>query len=475
VRLRLTGLPGGDDPDYVTVHEVLHVGTRHFTAVAAALPELPRTADGYTLTVPAGMTRQVWLSFRPQGLTPGAHRGRIEIQAGKEPQLSVPITLKVYPLRFPDTPTLHLGGWSYTNSEAAYGLTPQNRHAVIVHLRQHYVNAPWASGAVLGNGTYDGAGQMTAPPDTSNLDQWTALWPNARRYMVFKAVRDSFDGSEMNTELFRTKVGNWARFWASHLRRTGRRAEQLGILLVDEPHGKEQYDTITAWARAINAVEPALTLFEDPQPREPEGPLEMFSQVDILCPHLPAFLASPADGWYHKLFLDQKRQGRELWFYSAAGPARTFDPFSYYLLQHWRCLKYGATGSAFWAFADPGRTEQRKTLSCWNEFPAAGNGPYCPIYLDATSVTAAKYMEAIREGVQDYEYLIMLRDRIRQLDQKGVRSRALAQAKTLLATACDRVLAGEDGPNYRWDEPKDRTVADTVRIEVLEALTQLAE
>jgi len=475
VHLRLTRLPGGDDPDYVIVHEVLHVATRHFTAVAAALPKLGRTADGHALTVPAGMTRQVWLSFQPRDLTPGAHRGRIDIRAGNGPPLSVPISLKIYPLRFPDTPTLHLGGWSYTNNQATYGLTPQNHRAVIEHLQQHHVNAPWASGAALGNGAYDAAGQMTAPPSTNNLDQWMALWPDAKRYMVFKAVRDSFDGSKMGTELFRTKVGNWARFWAGHLRGTGHRAEQLGILLVDEPHSQEQYDTITAWARAINAAEPALTLFEDPQPREAEGPLEMFSQVDILCPHLPRFLAFPADSWYHKIFLDQKRQGRELWFYSAAGPARTFDPFSYYLLQHWRCFKYGATGSAFWAFADPGRTEQRKTISCWNELPAAGNGPYCPIYLDATSVTAAKYMEAIREGVQDYEYLVMLRDRIRQQEQSGVHSPALARAKTLLASACDRVLAGEDGPNYRWDEPKDRTVADTVRIELLEAITQLSQ
>ena len=475
VTLRLTGLPGGDDPDYVTVHNVLHVGTRHFTAVAAPLPELPRRADGYTLTVPAGMTRQVWLSFQPHDLAPGVHQGRIDIHAENGTRLSVPVSLKVYPLRFPDSVTLHLGGWAYTNTEATYGLTPQNRLAVIEHLQQHYVNAPWATSAALGNGTYDGTGRMVADPDTGNLDQWMALWPQAKRYMVFKAVGASFDGAKMDTDLFRTKVGNWARFWAEHMRRTGHEAGQLGILLVDEPHGKEQYDTITAWARAINAAAPELTLFEDPQPREPEGPLEMFSQVDILCPHLPAFLASPEDGWHHKLFLDQKRQGRELWFYSAAGPVRTFDPFSYYLLQHWRCFKYGATGSAFWAFADSGRTEQRQTISCWNEFPAAGNGPYCPLYLDAASVTAAKYMEAIREGVQDYEVLVMLRERIRQLEQKGTGPQALARAKTLLATACDRVLAGEDGPNYRWDEPKDRSVADTVRIEVLEMLAQLGQ
>jgi len=47
-------------------------------------------------------------------------------------------------------------------------------------------------------------------------------------------------------------------------------------------------------------------------------------------------------------------------------------------------------------------------------------------------------------------------------------------AEKLLATACDRVLAMEKGENYRWDEQKDRTIADVVRIEILQALEKMA-
>jgi len=114
-------------------------------------------------------------------------------------------------------------------------------------------------------------------------------------------------------------------------------------------------------------------------------------------------------------------------------------------------------------------------VSCWNEYPATGNGPYCPSYIDDTSVTPAKYIEAIREGVQDYEYLVMLRARVEELERKGVTAGKLAAAKELLATGPDRVMAMEQGANYRWDEPKDRTIADQVRVEVLETLTDLAK
>jgi hypothetical protein len=318
----------------------------------------------------------------------------------------------------------------------------------------------------MDNGSYDDTGVMTQAPDTANFDAWVAQWPEAKMYMVFKAVGDGFDGAKIGTAAFDAKVGAWARFWSDHMESLGLRPEQLGILILDEPHEKAQYDIITAWAKAIEAAAPGLVTWEDPQPQEDKDCLEMFSSVDVLCPYRHPFLSMP--DWYRELFLGMQRQGKELWFYSADGPARCFDPYSYYLAQEWHCFKIGAKGSCFWAFGDNGR------VSCWNEYPAAGNGPYCPTYIDETSITAAKYMEAIREGVQDFEYLTMLKTRVEELAAEGVPEDRLARARELLATGPDRVLAMEKGANYRWDEVKDRSVQDQVRIEVLQALVDLA-
>ncbi len=49
----------------------------------------------------------------------------------------------------------------------------------------------------------------------------------------------------------------------------------------------------------------------------------------------------------------------------------------------------------------------------------------------------------------------------------------MKRGELLLATACERVLAGEEGDNYTWDQDKDRSLVDAVRIEILEALTAL--
>ncbi|MGD9496654.1 MAG: hypothetical protein AB7Y46_10150, partial [Armatimonadota bacterium] len=469
LRLRITGLPGGDNPKWVSVHRVEHVGTRWFTSVAAALPEATRTAPGdWQIDVPRGMTRQVWVAINRPDLPAGLHEGALELTSSGGLSARVPVRLRIYPLRFPDRTTLHVGGWSYTDSESMYGITPRNRLAVIKHLQEHFVNAPWATGSSIMGGQFDDEGNILQPPDTTRFDNWVSLWPDARMYLVFAAVGESFDGAHMGTKVFANKVGGWARFWAEHMEALGKRANQLGVLLVDEPHEREQYETITAWARAMEAAAPGIVTWEDPQPPAADPwVIEMFEAVDVLCPHRAQYLTRGA--WYPELLAQMQQRGKQLWLYSADGPARTFDPFSYYLMQEWHAFGIGAVGSCFWAFGDNGR------VSCWNEYPAPGKGPYCPTYIDDTSITAAKYMEAIREGIEDYDYLTMLRARVEELEADGIGEQRLVTARELLATAVDRVMAMDRERNYTWDQPKDRAVQDRVRIEVLEALTELAE
>lgn len=466
LHLTLTGLPGAPSPDWITVHEVQHVGTRWFTSVAAALPVADRAGEDWLIDVPSGMTRQVWIAINRPQIDAGTYEGAIELRSAAGFSEQVPVRLTVYPLRFPDETTLHCGGWSYTDADTMYGVTPENKAAIVEHLREHFVNAPWATGAAMRGGTFDDEGNVVTEPDTTRFDDWVAMWPDAKMYLVYSAVESSFDGAQMGTQVFANRVGAWAKFWADHMEALGKRPDQLGVLLVDEPHTQEQYETITAWARAIEATAPEIVIWEDPQPLNPDPwVVEMFGVADVLSPLRSQYITKPA--WYREMLAEFQAEGAELWFYSANGPARTFDPFSYYLMQEWHAFRIGARGSNFWAFGDTGR------VSCWNEYPATGNGPYCPTYIDETSITAAKYMEAIREGIEDYEYLTMLQTRVAELVAQGAPDARTGPALELLRSAPDRVMAMEEGAQWTWDLHKDRAVQDRVRIEVLEALAGL--
>lgn len=88
-------------------------------------------------------------------------------------------------------------------------------------------------------------------------------------------------------------------------------------------------------------------------------------------------------------------------------------------------------------------------------------------------MTAAKHMEAIREGVEDYEYLLMLRNRIAAAERGGKAHEKLTAAKKLLATAADTVLSAPGAEKLNWSEAKDRTLADRIRMDVLNLLESL--
>ena len=81
VAFRLSGLPGGDNPEYVTVHEVIWTDTRFGVPVAAALPEIAVDNGLYAVSVPSGMTRQVWLTFNPMDIEPGTYEGAVVVES----------------------------------------------------------------------------------------------------------------------------------------------------------------------------------------------------------------------------------------------------------------------------------------------------------------------------------------------------------------------------------------------------------
>ena len=108
---------------------------------------------------------------------------------------------------------------------------------------------------------------------------------------------------------------------------------------------------------------------------------------------------------------------------------------------------------------------------CWNEYLGTRNA-YTPIFIDETSVIAAKEMEAIREGIEDFEYLVMLRAAVADAEARGGTGSALDRARELLSNAASRVLETGTG-SIMWRTERPRTEADTVRVEILEALAAL--
>lgn len=463
VKLRITGLPGGVNPRYLRVSEVPWTDTKEGVPVAAALPDAARDGEDYAITVPSGMTRQVWLTFHPVDVPAGDYHGTIEVRAASLAAEGT-VNLRIYPLQFPDQPALHLGGWDYTNVDRSRGVTGQTLEPLIAELRAHFVDSPWGTSEALPLGTFDAQGAMTQPPDTANFDAWLQRWPGARNYYVFAAVGDHIDpGLKMGTPEFENAVKAWASFWATHAKAKGLQPQQIGVLLVDEPYEPAQDAVILAWAKPLRAANTGIRVWEDPTYHDmSKANPDMAPACDVLCPNRQIFLG--ADSAYRAYYTALQEKGATLEFYSCSGPTRLLDPYAYYRLQAWSCWQYNATAGHFWAFGDNGG------VSCWNEYLLQG-ADYCPVFLDDRSVTPAKQLEACREGIEDYEYLRMLKDAI--VTAKGASPETLERARKLLAEAPERVCKEGTTATYRWLDPMDRSVADQARVEILEMLKAL--
>ncbi len=464
VTVKATGL--GPAAPGLALREVLFTDTRERTPIASAILPGPPADQGLQLTVPAGLTRQVWLDFDTAQVPAGDYRGTVGLSTGGGSASKVPLSLHVAALTMPSPFSCAIGGWDETNNKGGYQVTAENMSPLIANLRAHGVNMPWSNPQVMPTpGQYDAAGNLTAPPDFTAWDEWVKRWQGAPYWGLFPNVRDNFAGEPLGTPRFNKMVGAWITAWVQHAAAQGIQPARIMILLVDEPSRDAQDQTIITWAKALQAAQPEITIWNDPTHADPaKVDPEFYAQADVLCPNTTLFLRR--DQAYRDFYVAQRRAGRQLWFYSCSGPSKLLDPASYYRGQFWLNLQYGGQGSCYWAFGD------ERGFS-WNAY-VQPRACYSPLFLSPTAVTDAKQMEAIREGAEDYETFKLLEARVAELERQGGKSKLLAEAKTLLTTGPAQVVATMGGEQQLWVTPKDRTVADRLRLRALDLLERLS-
>ena len=465
VQLQLKGLPA-------RIQQVEYVDTREAKPVASALHPVNQQNGNWITTVPAGMTRQIWFSFEPADLEAGQHEGTIAITSGDFAQ-DVPIVLDISPIRFPASPRLTTAMWDYA-VDAMYGVTDQNQAAVRdAVLGDSILNGMWAPANRLPwPPSADAEGNLTGDIDFTMWDEYVRYWPGKRLYAVFAAfnAQTRFLGLEPGTPPFDRAVSQWAAKWAAHNRELGLEPGQAAVLFIDEPTDAEWFEATYRWAKAFRDGSREITVFNDPSGHhlDQDFGAELVEASDIVCPTVSHFgLASPR---IKEELRGLHKRGKDLWFYMCSGPVRQYDT-SYYRLQPWHCFQNNAVGSGFWALGDNGNGDS------WNEYWSVARTAYTPFFLGEKEIATSKHWEALREGVADYEYLAMLRDRVAALRARGVADPALQRAEAQVRDAAPALMARvtrEYGNHYTGVWGDQAHYAEQSRLEVLASLNKLA-
>ena len=152
-----------------------------------------------------------------------------------------------------------------------------------------------------------------------------------------------------------------------------------------------------------------------------------------------------------------------MWIYECDGPARSFSPQRYHRFSAWHAFSIGAVGQGFWSFGDSSGAP-----SSWQSYLATSVG-YEPAFLDTDTVYSSLHWESVREGVQDYEELAMLRDAIAASKNPALK----AQAQKVLNDAVKGVTELWD-QGYVWKEETSPDVADRHLRQVRAMLVRLS-
>ncbi|MBQ7651090.1 MAG: hypothetical protein IJS15_09030 [Victivallales bacterium] len=483
-KVAVEGLPEGSGADF---SETLYTLTLQGKRISGAL----KPGNGASIDIKAvpGMNSQIWLSFKRPNLKAGAYNGRLVATSGGI-RLAVPLKLVIYDFDFP-TPRLHVGGWDYLHvrkgTKNMFGMQEhpeKGRDA----MRDIYVDSPWGSNANWGGhkvgpqgAVFDAEGHLTNADklDYSNWEYWLDFWKGARLYCVYLCVSKNFNGEKMGTPRFNNMVKEYFGAWADYVRKNNFPTEKVVLLIIDEPWDNEKDTTFITWAKPLIAAKTGFRLFEDPIHKDySKGLPEMYALSDILCPNRVKMIGDANPKAYRDFFMKFKEQGKTLWLYSCSGPSRLLDPISYYRAQAWEAFDMGAEGTFFWAFGCGGGISDS-----WRPFMQSQK-EYSPYFVSPDNGTMpAKQSEAIRESVQDYEYLCLLRDRIAELRKAGRGGRKLDAAEALLKDApkqAMKLVSVKDAAKsidakaaIMWDEEKDRTLMDTERVKLLRMLNSL--
>ncbi|HOJ33080.1 MAG TPA: PQQ-binding-like beta-propeller repeat protein [Candidatus Hydrogenedentes bacterium] len=468
VRARVDGGANSHEADFsqhVQLAESLLIPTERREMVSDALVPLN---DAGTVVIPKYQSAQLWLTVHSKGLSPGKYEGRLVLKVlGIESDVTtVPIDLVVYPLTLPRPRPLRVCVWTTGTG----GKMTADNDAVLTDLVEHGVTVFFPASP---KGKWGQDGKRVGELDFSEHDRTVRrLAPHG--FLLFLSPQSCVDGPAFLSEPWKQAFVSFVRDWVAHLNQLGLSYEDWAFYPYDEPSSPFTETTLhlVEVAKLIREADPNVLIYADPTSGTTMESVNMLTGlIDIWQPssELLERLGS-------ELLPVAKRVGKEVWFYDAAGGAKTLSCLGMYRHRFWFAWQNGLTGVGWWVYA------HHSGEDLWDGPNATGDF-FATVYDGVKGPISSKRWEASREGVEDYEYLVMLRDHIDAATREGISDDRIQKARTILAEVPTHVeealrrigrripLTPDSVPRY---EEATRTL-DAARREIVGACLELSE
>ena len=401
-----TKVPGWD------VVQVRTAPVLHLLTGGSKRDPLPKLQEGDLFRVASGENELLWLTFKTRGLAPGRYTATLTVRAlDNRVKHEIEVALRVYPLKLGPKGKPRLNAWgSWLRGKTAA--------AKIQHARDYYVNVflfPWPG--ALPHLKADAVDQpLGQRMDFAEFDHHMELYLSELNWTSF-----DFYLFELCTDRAKTnrlwpepedKLGLWLADFKEHLNAKGIGPDRWALYVADEAAPGEPRDRVLRFVKKVNELDPDIQTYATIAPEgDPEQVVEMSKHMDIMqqlsvsTPTLKRIEPNLKELWHYSIFL------------------RTESPFFHYRRE--LCAEQIRTnhiGTGFW---------------CWDEGSQAPNlwydrkhARFSGVYdhHDNTIVPSMR-IDALREGIEDWKYVIMLEEAIARAQAKAVEGALVAAAE----------------------------------------------
>ncbi len=369
----------------------------------------------------------------PRGQKAGDYQGRVSVSNDHGEMAAFPVRIKVYGFDLPERQSQYAmfnctRNWlgSYYNDQNLGGRTLDEMLAQYFDFMLERGFQPWFN--------------MLIQPEYEDKGGHLELsWPNlewekhfldqqAYRRVTFPALpselEDAMTEEEKFTPRFNRKVKDWVGGIWAHYKQNGWESKASFFAPVDEPNTLEAYEEVIRWGELIKEVDPQINfqVTEQPLPSNPEWPS----------------LAGVANDWVvHGKALESNREElirvtemgqNAVWYISCD---QTWPMANYFVdepgidprVVAWITYRYRLEGMLYWAVNFwPEVVSPWRDIVTWKRSecnaPLAGEGSllypgeeiarFCG-QNDVSGPVSSIRFEQLRKGVQDVEYLYLLK------------------------------------------------------------------
>ncbi len=369
-------------------------------------PLLPLGAAG-RLDIPAGESRQLWLTLPAVDLPPGRYEcvlsldpiGQRQIR-GSLPGKTVTIALDIQPLRIATSPDFAVYNWDYASNEAY--ARDLYEHKVTFFLAPTAIPTPKfdAQGNALGEIDYTGYDRL--------LRMKLKYAKKAGGQILFAyGILESFHESIGKKYGFEYRSDAWDRAfrlaytsWLAHLKALGMDYDDFCVQVWDEAL-LEELDYTVEGCKLLREIDPRVRLVMDGCQTVADVK-RIDPYIDVWIPSLDFLLKSKDRDALLKTYHDL---GEPVYCYTCSVNMKSQSPYDYHRLKPWKAASLGMDGVCFWAYnswrGDP-----------WDDYDGApSSGTFYAdcgvVYAGLGGPVTSRRWEASRQGIEDWQIIRM--------------------------------------------------------------------